>query len=499
MMSSTPTQPQTGPMQSHTLDEFGMGATLPDADYSLEELNDVDFGQYLTDFDAGDNLFEGLSADLLPQYDQVTPIAPVDTIVGDGSLPAAATSDKDSRGQESSPPTTALVPEDPITSAVGCLIDNAASNTMATEADCAITPDESLSAYQSPIFENVPFLPPPLPITWNTTPNLQPRLNSFRPVSAPPGGTYDPYNPFPPVQQYDQSLDLPGYDYPSPPSKMDSYSDSCFGFHAPGSHSRSAIDMSPMGSHPYQQASISYSGSPTQPIDPALMMNDFFGPPHMPRQVRQYLPPPTSSPYGAAAVFHNGHSSNNAKAKMQRPPTSNPCKRAALAPDDEERHNPKRQRIQNWVGDTNTAQGLHRSLQRFDLSLQAPGTAATPAPPSPIIDSSSLSLNDIPSGIDITKAVTLPIRRTRNPGRKQTIKQTDSVMKRNRVRRERYRASLPPPKRELYDFNASMAKGLISVAGGDEDEDAEFDDVAGGDGEGDVDMRDRGTGGVLIQ
>ena len=64
------------------------------------------------------------------------------------------------------------------------------------------------------------------------------------------------------------------------------------------------------------------------------------------------------------------------------------------------------------------------------------------------------------------------VRRSRNPGRALTVEQTEKVQARNEKRRLRYRESLPPKKRALYDRNTAIAKGLLAEDNdGDDEED----------------------------
>lgn len=242
---------------------------------------------------------------------------------------------------------------------------------------------------------------------------------------------------------------------------------------------------------------------------------------HRARKLRRYYHGPGARHGGAddisrAAIFNNHHHKHGLKdkkraIKMQQPPpraTSNPHKRPAPRSNSEDETNEScdhvsKKRILEWLNNTpddayggrvpvSAAAAAAASRVHRRRSCRIASQASWKAVASGSTSSSSLSeltsgtdededdddqeeedqelsmtaaanLAATTSQIDIAKAVTLSTRRSRNPGRKSTIQQTPEVEKRNRIRRERYRDNLSPMKRKLYDLNACVAKGLITV------------------------------------
>ena len=463
-MNSLLEQPSVGQAHSSTLDDFNADAILQDGGFDLEGSNNVDFGQYLNDFDSDGNPLNEPNTDPIIQNNKGSPIAAAEVDTENSNLPAVVAAIEDlyapvlPEPEKRDQPAVTATMQDLITPASEPAVENAASTAIATHADCTITPGDLLSDYQSPPSESTSFFPGPTPVTWNPTIGTQPRYNSFRPVSAPPMGMYDPYDQVSLERHYDQFLELPDYVYP------DDRNGRCYPSNAARLSGRPIANMDKMASYPYQQTSISYPGSPNQPIDPALMANGYFGPPGMPRQVHHYYPLPNPHAHNAAAMF-NYRKTSASKPEMQRPPRSNLRKHTLHTSEDGGFLDPKRQRIHDWMIDTKAARGLSRPHQPFQIPLQARKAATRRA-------RSVVALTGSPNpDVDVTKAVTLATRRNRNPGRKNTIPQTAAVIRRNRIRRERYRESLTPQKRKQYDFNASVAKGLITLPSEEEAED----------------------------
>lgn len=472
-MGSLPEQPQMGEAQGSTM-EHPVDTTAHGGDLDMGDVGNIDWDQWMT-FDSDSSAHDQPNANQFLQNDQISHTAPanIDANANDGDLLAGMASSRETNalniaGLDGREPTTAqYTAEHPITSAPGTAVGDAASIMMATAADCTIMPDNLVSQNQPPPFGNASLVSgPTTPVSWDFTANVQPYGNTFRPSSAPLMGTCGPNVQFPSESQYDQSLEQAWGDYPPPPNNMDYNGSTCYYTNAGIPVGVSNPGTVPMESYQYQQISLSYPGSPTQPIEPAVLMNGFVGPPGMPHEVRRYYRPASSKPPVPAAMFNDGPN-NMFIANMQQPPTSNPRKRA-VPPGGAEGRDPTRQRVQDWLVDDNATTRVSQTVQPLDMLLQpwegAPKSAS----------SVSASIASAASDVDITKAVTLPTRRNRNPGRKITIPQTAAVTLRNRIRRERYREKLPPQKRKVYDFNASVAKGLIKVF---DDDEAEVDAV----------------------
>lgn len=424
-------------------------AMLTSNDFNIQDLEDLDWRQYLKDFDDNIGLLDESKIDPILENTHVSPAeAPLGNLENGSKVlsePSLATTDI----------STLVGPaaESLFTPIFDPIMENASSQAFPTEGEYTI-PDHLLPDYE----ESAPFFPGPTSATWSQNKGIQPRYNSFRPVSAPPLGSHNQYDQFFDELQYDQMPDPAGPLYPLPPRDVYAQDKRCYAF------DNSGLSNGQAASYPYQQISLSYPGSPTQPIDLQLADRGYFGPPGLPRQVSHYSRLPNPNKYTPAALFNDGQGTAFAP-KMQPPPTSHPNKRTAPTSDNGESRDPKKQRIYDWLAESRAGESIQPTsqlLRQPDLARIAQDRHAR---------SIIASMDSPTAGVDITKAVKLTTRRTHHPGRKSTIAQTAAVLRRNRVRRERYRQSLSPEKRRQYDINSSVAKGLITMSSESETED----------------------------
>ena len=178
--------------------------------------------------------------------------------------------------------------------------------------------------------------------------------------------------------------------------------------------------------------------STTQPDDPAFCT----GPAKMPRRNRTYRPIPRSTPYASLSSSEDGDDETIPSATSRRNK-----KRSANAM--AYHGQSKRQKVlANDYTDYNSSGNGNGTL------FQMPGDYDND--------------NDNDADDDTVAAAPSTVRRKRNPGRKPTVKQTREVLLRNEKRRQRYRNSLPPAKRMLYDQNARLARAEAEAAADDD-------------------------------
>ena len=293
-----------------------------------------------------------------------------------------------------------------------------------TNSSGLLTPDSNAqTGYQ-------PFQQPSYPSSRYETPLASPSSGSFF------GQDYDlPHARHSERAHVNQG---PYYTHASAPQQPQNSATPC-GYETPYGFLRLS-DLVPI----YKHTSMSYPGSPTQPLDPAHVMYGRAGPHRMPRHTSQYSRVPKSVPI---KYMDSGYESSDAEFSD----SSYSLRRRTRSSRDQKK-------VRRSTDKHNKSVTYHHQQQR---------PSVRPRSSRPIDD--TLLRSRVTDIKHLDRVVANPIRRRRNPGRKQTVAQTLEVQQRNLRRRERYRESLSPAKRAEYDRNAAIAKGLISEDDDEED------------------------------